>query len=493
MHKSRIQISIALMLTFLVGAITAEAAGYTPGLAVVVSGPSPFADCTVGGAGIVYPNAEVEPRVAVNPANPLNAIGVFQQDRWDNGGAHGLVTAYSHDGGATWGITWPHFSICAGGTALNGGDYDRSSDPWVSIGPDGTAYQVGLAVSADQVDSAILASRSTDGGATWSEPATLIRDSSAFNFNDKESVTADPARAGYAYAVWDRSRHPSDNAGFNALHSFAFRGDIMFSRTTDGGVTWEPARDLMGQNKNLWTIANQIVVLPDGTLVDVFALSQGSGIQRSPNPFTEAVIRSTDAGKTWSPRPINIAQDRSVAVTDPDTGAEVRTSDGLPDVTVDPVSGTIYVVWEDARFSGGSHNDIALSMSTDGGLTWSAPVKINATANNAAAFTPAIRVASNGAIGVTYYDFRNNTPAPGVPTDAWFTSCLGVCDNPANWTEVHLAGPFDIETAPFARGYFLGDYEGLATQGDAFLAFLVTANSGDTANRTDVLAIPVTP
>src|SRR5207237_4622240 len=138
------------------------------------------------------PNAEVEPFVAVNPANTSNVIGVFQQDRWSNGGSHGLVTASSLDGGATWAESYPHFSTCAGGTTANGGAYDRSSDPWVSIGPDGTAYQVSLSVSADQTTSAVLASASTDGGLTWSEPATVIVDPQTPHFNDKESITADP-------------------------------------------------------------------------------------------------------------------------------------------------------------------------------------------------------------------------------------------------------------------------------------------------------------
>jgi hypothetical protein len=192
--------------------------------AMLVSGPSPFASCTIGGPGTNYVNAEVEPRVAVNPTNPSNIVGVFQQDRWSNGGAHGLVAGVSHDGGTTWSETWAHFSTCSGGTAANGGNYDRASDPWVSFAPNGDVYQIALSTSADGITSAISVSKSTNGGDTWSEPITLRRDSSAFNFNDKESITADPTSASYVYAVWDRSRFPSDNADFNALHSFAFRG-----------------------------------------------------------------------------------------------------------------------------------------------------------------------------------------------------------------------------------------------------------------------------
>src|SRR5881296_802137 len=178
-----------------------------------VSGLSPFAACTVGGPGTNFVNSEVEPFVSVNPANPSNIVGVFQQDRWSNGGAHGLVAASSHDGGATWTESWAHFSICSGGTAANGGNYDRASDPWVTFAPNGDAYQISLSASADLTVSAVLVSKSIDGGDTWSEPTTLARNASAFaegpGFNDKESITADPGVASNVYAIWDRSRFPS--------------------------------------------------------------------------------------------------------------------------------------------------------------------------------------------------------------------------------------------------------------------------------------------
>jgi hypothetical protein len=82
------------------------------------------------------------------PDQSPNIIGVYQQDRWSNGGAHGLVTAVSHNGGATWSRTWAHFAS-AGGTAANGGDFDRASDPWVTFAPNGDAYQISLSASAD--------------------------------------------------------------------------------------------------------------------------------------------------------------------------------------------------------------------------------------------------------------------------------------------------------------------------------------------------------
>ncbi len=479
----------------LAGALTVALSQTAIASTSLVSGPSPFASCTVGGPGTVYVNAEVEPRVAVNPTDSRNIVGVFQQDRWSNGGAHGLVASVSHDGGTTWGENFAHFSTCSGGTAGNGGNYDRASDPWVSFAPNGDVYQISLSASADLVTSGILVSKSTNGGDTWSEPTTLIRDSSVFNFNDKESITGDPTNASNVYAVWDRSRFPSDNADFNALHSFAFRGDIYFTRTTNGGTSWEAPRNLFARNSNQFAIGNQIVVLPNGTLVDVFNLGKGSGIQPSDQYF-EAVIRSTDKGLAWSD-PIIISKDMSVAVTDPDTGAPVRTGAGLPDIAVDRNTGTLYVVWADGRFSNGTHDDVVLSRSADGGLSWSAPIKVNQTPNNAAAFTPSVFVAANSTVGVAHYDFRNNTPAAGVPSDYWLTRCQSAsmdCTNPADWSETHVAGSFDIEAAPISRGYFLGDYEGLTAVGsdfNTFLPFYVQANTGNTANRTDVFAATI--
>ena len=86
---------------------------------------------------------------------------------------------------------------------------------------------------------AVAASVSSDGGQTWSSPAVLIANDEPTTqfFNDKESVTANPVKAGTAYAVWDRLELPNGNPYAN-LHTKAFRGPTLFSKTTDGGKTW---------------------------------------------------------------------------------------------------------------------------------------------------------------------------------------------------------------------------------------------------------------
>jgi hypothetical protein len=367
-------------------------------------------------------------------------------------------------------------------------------------------YQIALSFNDTNADNAILVSKSSTGGTAWSEPVTLQRENriSGSLFVDKESITADPFDSRFVYAVWDRSTFPSDSVSLSGLgHTFALRSQTVFARTTDGGVTWEPARPIFDQLRAVsFTIGNQIVVVPSGgavpTLVNAMFLFHGSGIQRS--CCVVAVLRSTDRGVTWS-GPITVSDVDTVGVVDPDTGQAVRTEDIIPDIAADPTTaGRVYAVWQDGRFSGPprskEHAGIAFSRSLDGGLTWSNPIQINQVPATQA-FTPSIAVAADGTVGVTYYDFRNNTPAAGLPTDYWFVHCHVAtqnCTNPSSWTsETHVAGPFDMETAPDARGLFVGDYEGLARAGNSFVAFFAMANDGILANRTDIFQTTLNP
>ena len=63
---------------------------------------NPLAGCPADGSGTNFPDAEVEPWVEVNPTNGANVVGVYQQDRYSNGGAKGMTAAVSFDGGVTW-------------------------------------------------------------------------------------------------------------------------------------------------------------------------------------------------------------------------------------------------------------------------------------------------------------------------------------------------------------------------------------------------------
>jgi hypothetical protein len=454
------------------------------------------------GANFNYPNSEVEPWLAVSPTNPNDLAGFWQQDRWSDGGAHGLVAAVSHNGGTAFAYSEPHFSNCAGGTAANHGDFGRSSDPWLSWAPNGDLWSISLSVDRTTTRNAVLAARMAHGSATWSEPFVLKFDTSKAglpignNFNDKESITADPtdASGNLVYAVWDRFVSPNENVPLTALlGAHAFHQPVWFSRTTNGAAaspSWEPARQIFDPGTQNGTISNQIVVLPNGTLVDGFYLFKTH--QHRGGNFM-AVIRSTDQGVTWSKRAIIVAPDNAIGETDPEpihcrpfiTGNPACTlvrSDGvIEDLAVDyssgPHRGRIYDVWQDHQDNPFGDDLILLSHSDDGGLTWSDPVKVNKTPSGTLtdqAFEPAVHVNSDGVVAVTYYDFRNDVAGDGqLTTDYWIDHSH---DGGATWTEDHLAGPFDMHQAPYARGYFVGDYQGLDAQGGVFRPLFTLAS-----------------
>ena len=242
-------------------------------------------------------------------------------------------------------------------------------------------------------------------------------------------------------------------------------------------------------NANVFTLGNQIAVLPNGTLVDVFWTGRGSGLQPSPNQNFIGAMVSTDAGARWS-QVIKISNFAELPgcgaerICDPDTGQPVRAGTNIPDIAVDPNTGRVYVVWADGRFSGGAYPDILLSSSTDG-RSWTTPVKVNKTPVPVAAFNPAVEVSADGTVGVLYYDFRQNTTAAGLPTTVLLAHSH---DAGVTWdTEQVLGGPFDMEQAPFARGLFLGDYQGLTAIGRDFLAFFAVTTGAQ--NSADVVAV----
>jgi hypothetical protein len=438
-------------------------------LRVTGNNPLPGNCDGVAPTGSLFAGAEVEPYLAVDPTNPDRLVGVWQQNRWSNGGAQALLAATSADGGRTWTASRARFSRCAGGLD------ERASDPWVSIGADGVVYQAALALTGQSFatgsSNAILVARSLDGGHNWDQPVTVRRDG-ADVFSDKESITADRADARFAYAVWDRLNRSGG-------------GPLFFARTGDRGATWEPARVILDTPATAQTINNQIVVVSDGTLVNFYTWLQ---VTPPLNTTTGAlrVLRSTDKGASWED-PVEIAKQQSLGVRDPDTGERVRDAAILGHVAAGG-KGRLAAVWQDARFSGGARDGIAFSRSEDGGRSWTAPVQVNRV-TSVPAFVPAVAIADDGTIGVTYYDFRNNTPDVNtLPTDYWIARSI---DGGATWSETHVAGPFDLVAAPRANGLFLGDYMGLVTTGDDFVALFGATNTGNTANVSDIFAARV--
>ncbi len=173
----------------------------------------------------------------------------------------------------------------------------------------------------------------------------------------------------------------------------------------------------------------------------------------------------------------------TLGVVQPGTNAPVR-SGGFPFAAISP-KGTLYLAWQDSRFSGGSYDEIAVSSSSDRGEHWTTPHRANKPTGRAA-FTPSIAVNTSGQVAVTYYDLRrDNIHDKAFSTDYWATTTR---DGVHFTGDLHLAGSFDLSAAPNAFGYFLGDYEGLTAAGRGFVAVYATSNCGTTCSRnaTDI-------
>lgn len=515
------RLSLSLSQGFASGAVIALTCAIGPGahaqtlgpLARITSGDT-FSGCTADQVhaqqaafgSILFPATSIEPWVAVDPTNPYRLLVGHQQDRWNDGGSRGLVGVVSSDGGRTWANTIP-----SGVTDCSGGKYRRASDPWVDFSPGGTAFFFSLVLDPMKPttpfgarNSAMLVSRSVDHGATWQAPVTLIRNNSPHVLNDKNSLTADPTANGNVYAVWDQlSVFPAtkdaaqllaENDGVQiarklrrsavtaasaagGVSAFNYTGPTFFSRSTDDGVTWSTATPIYQPGTNKQTINNIVRVLPNGTLLDFF-----TGLGVTPAGASIGYLKSTNKGASWSAPTFPIDIQSNGAVT-PNSGQAVRDASILFSVAVDPMSGALYLVWQDTRFSTAKCStpngpfdieEILFSQSNDNGATWSTPVKINKTPVNATkpcrqqAFIPAVAVAGNGTVVVTYYDFRYDTDSSDFEgTDYFALFCTRECTDPGKWGyEKRLTeASFNMLDAPNAGGHFLGDYMGLAATG----------------------------
>ena len=524
---------------------------------VQVAGGDPFAGCTADQVhaqeaafgSVLYPATSIEPWVAADPTDPRRLLAGHQQDRWSDGGSRGLVGVVSNNGGSSWTNTIPF-----GVTDCTGGRYRRASDPWTDFARDGTAFFFSLVIDPAKPTtpfgtrkSGMMVSRSVDHGATWQAPVALITNRTQDVLNDKNAITADPTANGLVYAVWDQLRvltATSESAKLLAQNdgiaiarrmlkskvgaslvcapvgkapcklaseqapTLSTIGPTYFSRSMDNGVTWSTAAPIYNPGINKQTIDNIVQVLPDGTVLDFF-----TAIGVTATGLDIGYIKSTDKGKTWS-GPAFASDIQVVGVVTPDSGQPVRDASILYSVAVNRVNGSIYLAWQDDRFSTDTCttptgsipvDGIYFSESDDRGATWSAPVKINRTPTNAAnacreqAFIPAIVAAGDGnAIVVTYYDFRNDRNSPagfeGADYFAVFCGTATDCTNPRNWGhEKRLTNAsFNILNAPVAEGHFLGDYMGLAASGhdDVHPVFGIATGPNVTGQFTRKITLP---
>ena len=461
--------------------------------------------------GTVYRNSEVEPHIAVNPTNPDNMIAGWHQDRWSTGGGQSLGAAYTTDGGATWTEVIIPFTRCSGGGSTRATDWERASDPWISFSPDGTAHYMSLSFKDTVSQNAMAVSSSSDGGASWSSPVIITgspaQDANGRSlFHDKNTLTADRDDPDIVYATWTLFRWGNTT--------------LLFAKSEDGGQTWRHARPISGfatvgpAEQVFFRQGAQIVQAPDGTLYNFYYRILFDLVTFQVT-FDQATFRSEDQGDHWEKMEAQVSTFSSAMAFDPELGVPVRDAGEIPDVAVGP-NGELYVVWQDANGSP-LFPTVKISMSTDGGFTWSAPQRANPLGpDDVQAFLPAVAVNDAGQVGVLFYDLRNDVipprPDPFAPpdplsTDVFMTVFAPDLTDPVEYRLTAESMDLRQSVITGGRGYFPGDYVGLDTAGSDFVAAFTRNNDlglavdwpqpsglrADTHDRTNIVFARVTP
>jgi hypothetical protein len=286
--------------------------------------------------------------------------------------------------------------------------WTNNTDPTADFDTKGRVYQATLPANAWWVnlhpDAAIGVSYSDDLGRTWvagngGKYLTFLPNPSSVTFGgveDKQWIAVNhfpgTRYQDHIYAMW---------AVFNG-----FTVVIEYSISRDRGRTFTKPRKLTVP-ANQSGPANTYVIPSvgvDGTVYVAFASFPAC----CSSPATLYVTRSTDDGETWLPF-VRVASTATVNQL-PNT----RFRDGITEhfAASSTFPNHAYLVYE--RWDG-TQMDVMFTQTVDGGLTWSAPLKVNDNVDPAAAptdqFQPQVASGPDGAVAVNFYDRRLACPS----------------------------------------------------------------------------------
>ncbi|MFQ5334973.1 MAG: exo-alpha-sialidase, partial [Flavobacteriales bacterium] len=240
--------------------------------------------------------------------------------------------------------------------------------------------------------------KSTDGGASWSDGT--FTGYNPPDAQDKEWAVVDwtnlPSR-GNIYLTWaDLDNYSSSNPMDSAR--------IMFSKSTDGAATWSTPKRISKTAGNCGFNAIKGAVPAVGPNGEIYVAWCGNGV---------SFQKSTDGGNTWLPQDVTIDFQPSWYFTIPG----MTWGNGFPSIACDisggGSTGNIYVSWADTR-NGANNSDVFLARSTDGGSTWNT-VRINDDITTNHNFHPWVTVDQvTGYVYVVFYDRRNYTNDSGT-------------------------------------------------------------------------------
>ncbi|MBN8546878.1 MAG: T9SS type A sorting domain-containing protein [Ignavibacteria bacterium] len=259
-----------------------------------------------------------------------------------------------------------------GGTNWQGWDdppYGRNSgDPVSVIAPNGYMHVGYIHNSGGQG-----VATSSNNGVNWTTSQAGANPSSSADLLDKNHMTADKVPgspyANRLYDAWTAFLTGSPN-----------NNNIELVYSSNNGTSWSTPKNISGNlNAGSHCQGVNLSTGPNGEVYATFAVYDqwGAGV------YGEDAIgfaKSTDGGVTWTPA-TKAYQAANFGIRGNLKPTSIRVS-SFPSMAVDrsngPGRGNIYIVWPQKGVApAGSDPDIVMIKSTDGGTTWSTPVRVN--------------------------------------------------------------------------------------------------------------------
>ena len=378
-------------------------------------------------------STQSENSIIVDPMNGNTVLNSNNSTPNPASGVYGANYLYSFDAGESF------------EGAVTGAGGGNSGDPAAAIGTDGRWY-VGYITNPGGQGVAY----SDDQGQTWTP----------------KIVAPNPGSLADKNHLWlDRKvGSPYENYIYDAWTAFAFSGpdnnEIMLSRSTDNGLTWSPKVNISSNvNAGSHNQGVNIQTGPNGEVYAIWAIYDSW-------PSDEKAIgmaRSFDGGETWEPATRIINNIRGIRNSGVPQNMRVNSFPTMAvDISNGPYSGNIYVSWTNVGVPGentGSDRDVYMIKSTDGGDTWSEPIRVNQDpiGEGKAHYMAWPTVdPSSGILAFVYYS-NQNTPANQA--EAW----CAVSGNAGEAFDTFVVSDvaFTPTPIPGLAGQYFGDYLGM--------------------------------
>ena len=377
-------------------------------------------------------DAANEPSIAVDPNDHNKMVIGWRQFSTVSSDFRQAGYGYTTDDGLTWtfpGVIQPGFF---------------RSDPVLDAGIDGKFYYNSLTNNPDYFCKVF---KSSTGGSSWDGGVDA-------HGGDKQWMTIDNTSGpgtGQLYAFW------------TSYYSVCYPD--FFTRSTDNGESFQNCTSI--PNEPSW---GTLAVGPNGELYVGgtdgysydFLVAKSVNAQDSTQTVTWSnyTVVSLDGSITYgiNPNPDGLGGQTWIAVD---------TSNG-------PYHGNVYLLCSVARNSNSDPLDVMFARSTNGGVNWSSPVKVNDDPGTSAyQWFGTMSVAPNGRIDVVWLDTRDH---PGTNLSALYYSKS--TDEGTTWSQnERLSGYFDPHVG-WPQQDKMGDYFTMISDSNgARLAWAATFNN----------------